>query len=150
MIVYLGPQHPSSHRSPLLVVCISSSTRSTLGHSNHACDTPPLMLQTLPITPASDKIEGFSSEVMVRSNAAGFPRDQLGTRTSTGLVLRFSCPKPLPTSTWADTLARLQHSTNTSRSLLCRETTSPPCLQVMAWWPKGSKARLGQKVQLRP
>eukprot|EP00731_Ephydatia_muelleri_P036629 Em0294g2a len=33
------------------------------------------------VTPASDKIEGFSGEVTVRSNAAGFPRNQLGTRT---------------------------------------------------------------------
>ena len=102
------------------------------------------------ITPASDKIEGCSGEVTIRSNAAGFPRDQLVTRTSAGLVLHLSCPKPLTTSTWADTLAHLQHSTNTSQSLLWRETTSPPCLQVMAWWPKGSKARLGLKVQLRP
>ena len=106
------PQHSSSHKSPLLVVCISSPTWSTLGHSNHACDTPPLKLQTLAaITPTSDKIEGFSGEAAVRSNAAGFPRDQLGTRTSAGLVLCLSCPKPLPTSTWADTLARLQHFT---------------------------------------
>ena len=69
------------------------------------------------VTSASDQIEGFSGEVMVRSNVAGFPRNQLATRTSAGLVLRLSCPKPLPTSTWADTLAHLQHSTNTSRSL---------------------------------
>ena len=32
--------------------------------SNHACDTLPLMLQIL----LSDKIEGFSGEVMVRSD----------------------------------------------------------------------------------
>ncbi|KAL5506495.1 hypothetical protein EMCRGX_G008150 [Ephydatia muelleri] len=42
------------------------------------------------ITPASDKIEGFSGEV-IRSNAAGFPRDQLATRTSASLVLHLSC-----------------------------------------------------------
>ena len=132
----------------MLVVCISSPTPSTLGHSNHAAthrhgSRRPCRHSHF------DKIERFSGEVTMRSNAAGFPRDQLGgNRTSAGLVLRLSCPKPLPTSTWADTLARLQHSTNMSQSLLWQETTSPPCLQVIAWWPKGSTARLGQKVQL--
>ena len=64
------------------------------------------------ITPTSDKIEGFSGEITVRSNAAGFPRNQLRIRTSAGLVWHLLCPKPLTTSTWANTLARLQHSTN--------------------------------------
>ena len=35
----------------------------------------------------------------------------------------------------------------TSLSLLCHNTTSPPCLHVKAWWPKGSKAWDGQKEQ---
>ena len=31
----------------------------------------------------------------------------VGTGTSAGLVSNLSCPKPLPISTWADTLAHL-------------------------------------------
>ena len=32
-----APQQPYSSRDPLLVVCISSSTRSTLGHAFESC-----------------------------------------------------------------------------------------------------------------
>ena len=38
-------------------------------------------------------------------------------------------------------------SARLSLSLLCHDTTSPPCLHVKAWWPKGSKAWDGQKEQ---
>ena len=89
-------------------------------------------------------MEGFSSDVMVRSNAVVFPKDQLRTRTSADLVLLLSYPKPLPTSTWAETFARLRHSTNTSWSLLWGETHRPHAMlasnsmvaqgiQGMAW-----------------
>ena len=37
---------------------------------------------------------------------------------------------------------------NTSQSLLCRDTMSPPYLQVMAWCVRGSRALPGQGVYL--
>ena len=103
--------------SSLLLVCISSHVLSTLDHWYgiatlcHQSRRPSHHSRSLEI------MEGFSSDVMVRSNAVVFPKYQLRTRTSADLVLLLSCPKPLPTSTWAETFARLRHSTNSSRSL---------------------------------
>ena len=50
-------------------------------------------------TPASNKITGFSSEVMDTSNAAVLPKNQLGRSMSAGRVLLWSLLKLLSTST---------------------------------------------------
>ena len=50
-------------------------------------------------TPASNKITGFSGEVMDTSNAAVLPKNQLGSSTSAGRVLLWSLLKLLPNST---------------------------------------------------
>ena len=78
---------------------------------------------------------GAGGDVTVKSNAAGFPIIQFAARTSAGRVWRSSDVKPYPTSTCALMQALLHDSANTSRSLLWRMTTSPPCLHVKAWWP---------------
>ncbi|KAL5467425.1 hypothetical protein EMCRGX_G031646 [Ephydatia muelleri] len=50
------------------------------------------------ITLASFKVEGFSADVMVKSNAAGLPNSQLGSKMSAGRVRLPSTSKPLPAS----------------------------------------------------
>ena len=102
------------------------------------------------VTLASGKLLEVSSDVTVKSNAAGFPIIQFAARTSAGRVWRSSDAEPYPTSTWALMQALLHDSANTSQSLLWRMTTSPPCLQVKAWWPKGSKEWAGQWGHVAP
>ena len=60
------------------------------------------------------------------------------------------CQGVLPSSTWTPRCAWWQKSTKASRSWLCRVTTSPPFLQVEAWWPRGSNAVVGQRGQGSP
>ena len=87
-------------------------------------------------TPASNKVTGLSGEVMLTSNAAVLPKNQLGSKMSAGRVLLWSLLRLLPTSTLTPMCARRQVSTRMSLILLWRETTSPPYLQVTAWWPR--------------
>ena len=49
-----------------------------------------------------------------------------------------------------DAKMRWHVSARTSRSVLCRTTTSPPCLQVVAWCPRGSRALPGQSAHWDP
>ena len=50
-------------------------------------------------TPASNKVTGLSGEVMLTSNAAVLPKNQLGSKMSAGRVLLWSLLRLLPTST---------------------------------------------------
>ena len=50
-------------------------------------------------TPASNKVTGLSGEVMLTSNAAVLPKNQLGSKMSAGWVLLWSLLRLLPTST---------------------------------------------------
>ena len=51
-------------------------------------------------TPASNKVTGLSGEVMLTSNAAVLPKNQLGSKMSAGRVLLWSLLRLLPTSTY--------------------------------------------------
>ena len=69
-------------------------------------------------TPASNKVTGLSGEVMLTSNAAVLPKNQLGSKMSAGLVLLWSLLRLLPTSTLTPMCARRQVSTRMSLILL--------------------------------
>ena len=97
---------------------------------------PPLMLHLLF---AADKTFEFSSETTEMSKAAGFPRSQSCTRISAGLDWERSVLSPAPASTWTDKCAVWKDSAKISRRLLWRNVASPPLLQVVAWWPRGSR-----------
>ena len=100
-------------------------------------------------TPASKRVKGFSGKVMETSSAAGLSKNQLDSKISAGRVLLWSWVRLLPTSTWTPMCARRQVSTRISLILLWRETTSPPYLQVTAWWPRWSSTP-GHRVHWEP
>ena len=68
------------------------------------------------------------------SRAACFPLSQLRTSTSAGRVRLKSGVMPLPDSTLTPRWARWQNSTIVLCRWLWRVTTSPPRLQVVAWF----------------
>ena len=84
------------------------------------------------------------------SRAACFPLSQLRTSTSAGRVRLKSGVMPLPDSTLTPRWARWQNSTITLRRWLWRVTTSPPCLQVVAWLPRRSRAKPGHREHEEP
>ena len=64
-----------------------------------------------------------------------------------GRVRLKSSVMPLPDSTLTPRWARWQNSTITLRRWLWRVTTSPPCLQVVAWLPRRSFHDIKHKSQ---
>ena len=86
------------------------------------------------VTLTSGKMLETSGDVTVKSKAAGLPSIKFVARTSAGHLRRSSDPYLPPTFTWTPMQALRHDSTKTSRSLLWQVTTSPPCLQVTAWW----------------
>ena len=119
---------------------------NTWGCLLNASWPPPLPLQPLQ-TSLLDRIKG---EVTVMSMEAFSPLSQLKTSTSAGWVRLKYGVMSLPDSTLTPRWARWQNPTITLCRWLWRVTTSPPCLQVVAWLPRRSRAMPGQKEHEEP
>ena len=117
----IGPRTTAHFAS--LAVCFLSSAIS---------DAAPALANT------ADKTFEFSCETTEMSKAAGFPRSQSCTRISAGLDWERSVLTPAAASTRTDKCAVWKDSVKISRRLLWQNIASPPLLQVVAWWPRGS------------